>query len=288
MGAPALSQPQNTIMLGPSAVSPSDYSIAQKPGFGIEKTVFVSREHAIEIGMYEILGANSGVFTPDPVNAPAATGQELIAVVDSETGMDGGIANVVLTIVGTNPALGVATLTASFAPPGYARDNSKMFQVGYAAECIEGAGALVKTVTSATVSCSASAAGARIKLFAMPALASFKQIGCATDLRWSSKSSTPVSIACGRDASAFVKPGRSSPSSLALGGKLFGLGEGLAKYDGVTATYLVKFIKEAKVHTDSLFFIEAALKVTPDVPDEGEVTISGDGLFEDVAYLVAR
>ena len=275
-------------MLGPSSIASSNWPIAQKPAIGIEKTVFISRERAIEIGQYEILGANSGLFTPDPVNTPAAAGQEIIAIVDSDTGMDGGDANVVFTLTGTDPDDSAIELTASFAPPAYAKDTSKMFQVGYAAECVESGGALVKTLTAATVSCSAQATGAKVKFFAMPALATFKQVGCATDVRWTTKSAMPVAIACGRDSSAFVKPGRAERPSLSISGKLYGLGEGLAKYDGLTATYLVKIVKESKIHTDSLFFIEVALKCAPDIPDEGECTVTGDGLFEDVAYLVAR
>lgn len=276
-------------MQGPTTLTTSDYPIAQRPGLGTEKKVFVSREHAIEIGQFEILGANSGVFTADPVNAPAATGQEIIAVVDTQTGMDGGAANVVLSVTGTDPSSGPLTLTATFAPPGYARDNSKVFQVGYAADLLNGsASQLVKTITAATVTCGAEAKGAIIKFYAMPAAASYKQIGCATDANWTTKSSTPVNIACGADAAAFVKPGRSGVPSLTLNGKLFGFGDGLAKYDGFTCTYLVKMVKEQKVTTDHIYFLEAVLKVTPDIPDEGEATIRGDGLYEEVAFLPAR
>jgi hypothetical protein len=274
--------------LAPTTLTVDEHRIALKPTLGIEKVVLISSQHALELGELEIMAANSGQWTPDPVNVPDTDGQDIIAVVTSPTGLDGDAANVVLAITGTKPPTGAITLSATFKPPAYARDASKVFEIGYAVDCIEAGGALVKTITGVTVSTApALARGTIIKLYAMPALATFTQVGCATDVRWTSKSAVPVSIACGPNGTAFSKPGRSGQSSLTLNGKLFGFGDGLAKYDGRTCTVLIKIVKESKVDTDHLFFLESTLKVGPDLPDEGEATIAGEGVFEEAAFLVA-
>jgi len=274
----------------PLDLNSQDYVLAQKPTLGGEKAVFLSREHAIEIGQFQFMGTNSGIWNPDPVNAPDQTsGNDLIAVVETRTGLNGGASNVVLTVNGLDSTAAPISATVTFKPPPYAKDQTKVFQVGYAVDVVQGANKKFKNITSiVATTAEAAAKGCKVTLFAMPALSTFTQVGCATDMRFNTKASIPVAIACGMDASAFTKPGRSERPDLSIGVKQFGFGDGIIKFDGIPCTGLVKVVKEGKIHTDNIYFLEMNVRVQPTLPDgEGEAMFDASGVFEDVAYLTA-
>lgn len=273
----------------PVALAVADYVVAQKPLMGGEKKLFLSAKHATEIGQFQVAAVNSGLYTPDPVNLPDQTaGNHLIVVVDTRTGLDGGLNNVVVTVNGTNIAGAPISGTATIKPPPYARDTNKIFQVGYAADVVVAADAPFKTILSVSATVDATAVGSKIVLFAMPLLSTFKEVGCVTDFRFGTKSSTPVAIPCGMDGAAFSKPGRVPQPEVSFTADVFGFGDGLIKFDGITGTALVKDIKEGKIHTDNVYFLESTLKVSANQPDgEAVATFDATGTYEDAAYLVA-
>jgi len=272
----------------PPTIAAADYPIARKPAFGGEASVFISTEQSLELGEYEIAAVNSGVWTADSVNAIPAAGAYIAAVVSSPTGMSGGSASVVLTVTGKDEDNGAASATATFTPPNYAENKNNDFQIGYGVDVELAGDKKWKTITAVTVSCQADAAGATIKLLTMPSSASFKRIGCTTDLRFTTRSQVPKSIACGMDAAAFTKPGRSEQPTITIAGKQKGFGDGLARFDGRPCTVMVQVDKEGTVVTDNLYFTSAYLRVTPEYGDgDAEATTSADGVYENLALMIA-
>lgn len=275
-------------MLGPDVIAASDYPIAQKPTFGGETNLYVTALAPTEQGLLEVRGVNSGVWTPDSAAATAlgTTPQELVAVMEVDA--NGGAANIVVTVVGTDQSDGALTGTATFAPPGYAKMTEKIFPTGFAVDVSVAAGKKFKTITSVSVTNLAAAKNARITLFGLPSWTSFFLVGCKTDLNFATKSRVPKSIACGMDGTAFSKLGRSEESKLTFDSKLISMGDGAPRYDGVRATWAIQTTKEGRLVTERAYFLGAIIKVEPKHPDgEGESMASGSGIFEDVAIMPA-
>lgn len=273
----------------PTDLISSDYLIAQKPTLGGEKRVYISNSRAVQVADEELVAASSGVFTPDPANLPdQVSGSDLVAIIDNQTGVYAGASNIVLTVNGLDNTASPITGTATFKVPAYAKDQTRRFEPGYAVDVIQASGKKFKSITSITVTNDAAAKGGRIVIFAMPPQSSFTQLGCVEDMGWTGKESVPVSIACGMDAAAFSKPGRSSVPGLSLSTKQFSFGDGLSKYAGATCTLWVKVIKEGRLNTDNIYFLEATLSAPVRMPaGEGEVMLEASGLYEDVAIMPA-
>src|SRR5690606_7075467 len=100
-------------MLRPNNIAAADYLTAVKPEVGYESKLYLSAQQSVEPGTFEILGANSGVFTPSASDAGALADApaELLAVVTAETADAG--ANIVLTITGTDAENHEETWTAT-------------------------------------------------------------------------------------------------------------------------------------------------------------------------------
>lgn len=278
-------------MMGPDTVAAADYGIAQKPGFGGETNLYVTALPHTEQGLLSLAGVNSGVWTPDTAAAAAlsATPQELIAVIDFGDANGGG-ANIVITVTGTDQDGTSLTGTATISPPGYARVTEKVFPVGYGVDVVPATdGKKFKTITGLAVTCAAGAKGGKVTLFGLPSWSSFTQIGCKTEFDFDTKSRVPKSIACGMDGTAFTKLGRSEEAKFSFKTKLIGHGDGATRYDGVRATWAVQTTKEGRVVTDRTFLLGAIAKVKQTLPDgDSEAMADGSGVFEDVALMPAK
>jgi hypothetical protein len=278
-------------MLRPKDLNSSDYVVALKPTLGYEKQLFVSTGDTYELGTFEVIAPNSGVYTPNAAdNAALATdAHEVAAVLNVDASL--GASNLILTLTGTDQNGQALTNVATFSVPAYSSFTERVFPKSFAVEAIpnQGDGKLVKTVTSIAVQCAADAIGTKIKLFAIPPVSTFRRIGCKTQLNYNLKVPMPYAVQCGRDKAAFVKPGEIEEGKLDITAKIPTESDGLARINGIRVTGLVKDVKEDKLDVQHTFLI--GLIMTSKVSSGESVdpaTLAADALYEDIAVILAQ
>lgn len=260
----------------PANITASDYSVAQAPTFGGEVDVYISPGEAVRRGVVEITGATTGVFTKD--SDPAGTGNLVAALL---TPLRGGSSDISVQL-GTSSA-GKAT----FKVPGYAKNDARVWQPGFAVDMSD----LATSGTFGNLAVSgahADSKGAKVGIFELPAAGTFKLVGCTTDKGWTTKSRMPVAIACGMNGSAFTKPGRSEPGEINVTAKHVSFADGLARFDGVGCTVMMKSIKEGTLELERTYLMGVRLQVNPSAGDgEDEATDAASGVYEDLAIMPA-
>src|SRR5690348_14687639 len=100
--------------IGPTLIAAADYPVAQKPSYGGEFQVYLSTALALQVATYQLVAANSGLLTPDPVNTLPTAGGDLVVALDGPM-VD--TAPVVLTINGTDQSSSALSGIATFTPP---------------------------------------------------------------------------------------------------------------------------------------------------------------------------
>lgn len=271
----------------PEEVAVDQYPIIQKPDFGGEANVFLSTDSAIEYGKFEIMAADSGVFTADPVNDLPSDGKDLVAVIDNASGLiDEAAVTVTANVTFADNTTGTAV--ATFEPPGYARVEQNVFPVGFAVDLVPSSAKKIKAITSVSVDATLLAKGAVIAIWGPPDLDGFALVGCTTDKDFSTKARPSRPIACGMDGSAFSKRGRSEPGELNITAKVLNFGDGLARFNGVRCTAMVELEKEDTLISARIFFAEYVPTVRATYGDgEDEATFAGTGIYEDLIILNA-
>jgi hypothetical protein len=266
-------------------------SVALKPTLGYEKQLYVSTAETYELGTFEVTAPNSGVYTPNAADnaALSADPHEVAAVL--EVDVNCGASNLILTVTGTDQNWQALTNVATFSVPAYSSFTERVFPKSFAVEAIpnQGDGKLVKTVASVSVQCAADAIGTKITLFAIPAVSTFRKIGCKTQLNYNLKVPMPYAVQCGRDKAAFVKPGEIEEGKLDITAKIPTESDGLARVNGIRVTGLVKDVKEDKLDVQHTFFI--GLIMTSKVSSGESVdpaTLAADALYEDIAVILAQ
>ena len=276
-------------MLGPTQLLPSQYAMALKPTLGYELQLYVSTQLSVEPGMLNIAAANSGVYTPSAAdNATLATApMELIA--ELEDGVNCGPTNLAITVTGTDSGGNPLTGTATFAVPAYSSFTDRVFPKGYAAQVVTANSTPFKTITSVSVVCDAMAAGLNVSLFGVPALSTFRKIGCKTQLNFDPKVPLPHAVQCGRDLSAFIKAGEIPEGTLDVTAKIPTFSDGLARVNGIRVTGMIKEVKEDVLDTMHVFMF--GLIMTAKVTNGESVdpsTLSAMARYEDIAVVLAQ
>jgi hypothetical protein len=277
-------------MIRPPTLTSDLYPIARKPALGYESHLLFSLKQSLEPGSFEVTGANTGTFTLNQAEATAldADPMELLALLDTD--VDCGATNLVLTVTGTDHLGAAATGTATFAPPAHSAMQDKVFGRCWSVQ-VESAGPAFKkfkTVTGVSVACAAQALGAKFVLVAIPALTTFQEILCKTQVNITPKVPMPHSIACGRDMAAYTKPGEIPIGAVSISAKNISSADGLARVNGRRVTGLLKTVKEDLVTTDHMFLLGLIVAVKLDVGDGvSEQTWSGEGQTEETAFVIA-
>ncbi len=274
-------------MLRPAAIDSSDYITLRKPILGKEERLYLSVEKHTELGTLEMAGLNSGTYTASNAdnvalgNAP----QEVIAVLENWVRSS---AAIVITVTGNDAGNAGLVGTATFAPPAYSDEQGFVFPTTWAQEVVIATGKKFKTITAVTVATAADTAGAKITLFGLPALSTFKLIICRANLKYTPKIAKPMSIACGGDDSAFVKPGQKPVGTFSVTAKIPDESSGLGRLNGVPVTGLLKVTKEDVLVSSHVFFMGLTITAEHDAPEASEPsTLVAEGLYEDVGAVLA-
>lgn len=273
-------------MLRPNTLSTTDVALAIKPELGYESQLWVTQSQSAELGTYEITAVNSGVWTPSSADALiiAASPLEVIAVLDNA--LENNASAVVLTVPGTDVADGPLSNDVTFSPPSYSNDQSYNFPKTYGIQA--GTNDAYKTIGTPTVTATSAAIGVKFKLFGVPALSTFYKIPCKTQLNWTSNVPMPQEIQCGRQLSAYVKPGEIPVGTMDCTFKMLTYSDGLARINGNRVTGLVKEVKEDKVDCTHIFFFGLVVAVNVNTGESVDPsTFQGTAKYEALAQVLA-
>ncbi|HXP62045.1 MAG TPA: hypothetical protein VN829_16230 [Dongiaceae bacterium] len=276
-------------MLRPKDIAATDFPMAVKPTLGYELQLYVSTQLGVEPGMLAIQAANSGVYTPSAADNAALAAAPMELVAELEGDVNCGASDMVMTVTGTDANGQPLTGTATFKVPSYSSFTERVFPKGYAVEVTTASGNPFKTVTAVTVQNDAVAAGVNIALFGVPALGTFRKIGCKTQLNFDPKVPLPHSVQCGRDLSAFIKAGEIPEGTLDITAKIPTFSDGLARVNGRRVTGMIKEVKEDKLDTMHVFMF--GLIMTSKVSNGESVdpsTLSATAKYEDIGIVLAQ
>ena len=231
---------------------------------------------------------NSGTWTADPINDALlqTTPSHVVAMVETE--LDGGSADVVLTVNGTDSTDTVIAGASTFGVIDWHKDQTRYFAISKSRPVEQATDKKFKTITSVTSVNGTAGIRAKITLFAVPDQSTFTQVACTADFDFDTKANPAKPIACGLDGSAFQKAGRSEPSSVRLSAKAFDFEDGLAKYDGANVTLMAKCVKEKRVETGRVYAAGLRYKIKPTNPEgDGESMYAAEGVCEDILGIPA-
>ena len=275
-------------MIKPPDLTAADYVVALKPALGYEGHLYFSLKSSLEPGALEVTGANTGTYTASAaaVAALSADPMELLAMLD--TGVDLGAANLVMTVTGTRANGTALTGTATFKVPDHATLTDRVFPRGWAVQ-VESGDVPFKTITGVSLTCDAKAAGLKIILYAIPALTTFQEVACKTSVNVTPMVPMPHSIACGRNLSAYTKPGEIPIGQVSMDSKLVTSADGIPRINGRTVTGLLVTKKEDKLITDYLYLLGLTVAAKLNVGDSvAEQTMSAEGQTEDTPWIAAK
>jgi len=263
--------------------------MALKPTLGYELQLYVSTQQSVEPAQFLVAAANSGVLTPSEADLAtlAAAPMELLAELEDD--VDCGGSDMVLTVTGTDANNAPLTGTATFKVPAYSSFTERVFPKGYAVEVTTASGNPFATITSVTVACAANAAGTNIALFGVPALSTYRLIGCKTQLNFDPKVPLPHAVQCGRDLSAFIKLGEIPEGTLDVTAKIPTFSDGLSRVNGRRVTGLIKEVKEDKLDTMHIFLMGLIMTAKATVGESVDpATLSAAAKYEDIAIMLAQ
>jgi hypothetical protein len=277
-------------MLRPSDITPANVPIALKPLLGKEKKLYISLLPAIEMASATITGAGALTATISNAGAIQLEDRPCELLIKLEEEMRAGAA-VVLGVIGTDEADAVISGAARFSNPTYAQEQGYGFPAGTAREVlVAGASRKFKTITTIVPqSVDAEALGGKFSVFGLPDSSSFILVGCRVNLNYTPENRQPLSVACGGDDSAFVKPGQKPVREVSVTVKLPSYSDGLKRYNGMSnLVLLAKSDKEERVVTDHEYLIGAQLQGGHTDPEASEPsTLEATGQYEDYAHIPA-
>jgi hypothetical protein len=277
-------------MLRPKDIAATDFPMAIKPTLGYELQLFVSTGLSVELGLLEIVAVNSGVYTPNAADNAALAAAPMELVAELEGDVNCGASDLTVAVAGTDDQDQPLNGTATFKVPAYSSFTERVFPKGYGVEVTTASGKPFKTVTSVTPSnVDALAVGLKLALFGVPALSTFRKIGCKTQLNFDPKAPLPHSVQCGRDLSAFIKAGEIPEGTLDITAKIPTFSDGLARVNGRRVTGLIKEVKEDKLDTMHIFIFGLIMTSKATVGESVDpATLSATAKYEDIATVLAQ
>jgi hypothetical protein len=237
-----------------------------QPDVGANDSLYFSPLSVFEIGTIEITGADTCTYTPNVIGGhqlAAGTGvpRYLVAVADDVI-PDAGAA-ITLTITGLDNAGTPASQdgTAAFDLPSYSPYTVKKFIIGFGVAV--DAAAKYSSVTAVTVVCNAKAAGAKIKIYALPDLP-FDAVLARGAYQAGDRSREDVPVREGGDPSAYVVEGDKMLGKISIEAASFNNISGLDNYVGAASTLLVENRRGGKLAA-RIFFTRVVVNGPTDV-----------------------
>ena len=267
----------------PDAIASDDLAIAQAPYFGGEFAVYLTHVPAVLLGVITFTAANTATYAANAGAVLAAAGDvQMAALTALKSTVD-----LRVNLTGTNNAAAPVTGLSVFSAPSYAGTPGSSYGRGYAKDVTISAGTGFAAITGLS-GVTGGAAGLKIGVFSLPVQADYVLVGCCTEKDFNTKSRVAKGVDCGMESDAFVKRGKSQPGDLNISNKLFGFGDGLARFDGHKTTAMLVGLKDGQVLGDRLVFTEFTPTVKVKAPDgDGEAMLDGNGKFVEHLFFVA-
>jgi hypothetical protein len=277
-------------MIRPATLAAADYPVALKPTLGYEQQLYVSTGTTTELGTFEVVAPNSGVYTANAADNAnlAAVPQELMAMLEGDVNCGG--TDLVLTVTGLDQSAAALTATATFSVPAYSSFTERVFPKGFAVEVIPTVdGKLFSVITNVSIASAAAATGVKVTLFGVPSLSTYRKIGCKVSMNYDPKVPLPHAVQCGRDLSAFIKAGEIPVGSLEITAKIPTFSDGLARINGRRVTGLIKEIKEDKIDTMHIFLVGLIMTAKAQTGESVDTaTLNATAMYEDIGIILAR
>jgi hypothetical protein len=181
---------------------------------------------------------------------------------------------------------GVATLSA----PGYAFDQSKHFQPGYAVDLLPSVpGKGFTLISGPGVDPVEHVRGpAKVRLYQLPELGSYVSIGGTEDFNFNPKSREPKSMASGMNRAAWSVFGLTQEPDLSFTAKFISAGELPSRADGRRGTLMLVGVKDGQLTGDRAVFVGATLNLKYRHPaGDGASVAECRGKYRDVMYFRA-
>ena len=131
--------------------------------------------------------------------------------------------------------------------------------------------------------------GVKVALFGIPALSTFRKIGCKTQLNFDPKVPLPHSVQCGRDLSAFIKAGEIPEGVLDITAKIPTFSDGLSRVNGRRVTGMIKEVKEDVLDTMHVFLMGLIMSAKATAGESVDAaTLTATAKYEDICILLAQ
>jgi hypothetical protein len=274
----------------PPVISVANYTLIKSPLLGGELKAYISPISSVDLGTFTVTGADAGTLAlnTDAAAQLSAVPMDVVVMLDNAV-PDAGAQDVTLTLAGTDDATTAITDgTAVLKVPGYAQVAARTFPRCFAVDLKLAANRKVKTITGVTVDCAAAAAGTRFRLFGVPPIASFNVVGCVDEKDFSLRVQDATAIACGLNASAFVKPGMIQPGTVNITAKSINDADGLARYVGRPVTVMIEGVRESRISTERYFFLRTTFGLQKRGPAGQETVMdTANGIAEESLMMLA-
>jgi len=272
-------------------VSQADYEVVQAPYIGGNFAVLISPDAAVHLGDLTWDGTTAS-YKDNVTSALPVGGADVQVACDVPVLSSNGSAPTVTMACKDNsgtPADMNGTVTLS--PPGYAFDQSKHFQPGYAVDLIPATtGKLFTQVVGPAPSnpVQNTKAGAKWRFYQLPELSGYTLVGGTEDINFNPKSREPKSVASGTNRSEWSVFGMTQEPDVTFTAKFRGFGELPARVDGRRCTLMLLGLKDGQLTGDRVVFTGVVLNMKFRAPaGDGEVTVECTGKYRDVLYFPA-
>lgn len=268
----------------PAAVTGADVQLAKEPAFGGEYAVYITAKQATLLGTILFSAANAATFTAVngvSLSAPADLAINALTPILSSS-------NLVVQITGQNTVPTAMVGTVTFAPPSWADNQTPNFGRGFAFDVVPATNGQQYNSLTGLVGVTGGRANIKLGVYQLPEQADYVLLGCTTDIDFNTKSRLPKGVDCRMEADAFVKAGKSQPGELKIDSKLFNLGDGMPRFDGLKTTVMLVGVKDGQLTGERLVFCGWHGTIKPRLPDgDGEAMVPTEGKFEDHAFFIA-
>lgn len=269
----------------PATPSAVDQPLLAEPEIGAEMGVYASyAPFGIVYGIQQTaVDAAASVSVAGVYTMPVA-GCDLQLVTKNAVRSD---VELVVTLDVVDEDDTATTAVATFAPPSYAADQSFNFQLATGVDFVPVTGSTkkIKSITG-IASVAGGALGNKFDVVALPPEDSWFSIGCNRSEDLVTPYPNSLNIACGRDASAYVKSGRNVVGSLTVDAAYKTSGEGLARLGGAKVSVMMVSQRDDRIVAERT--VIGGWRPQPQTPkgdgDDESVT-SAEGMYEKVAFF---
>jgi hypothetical protein len=276
------------------SITAAQVDTARTPVIGVEVEVYASLENAVKLGSLRALTATTAEYTPaGGAGIPTGGRDVMIRAAGPIKGLTGSAMTVTLNVILLDGVTEVTdTAVATFHIPAYTPFQGNAFPIGIMSDLVPTTGAnaafKVKSVTS-VASVANMQPGNSFEVWCTPDASSFTFIDCTRNKGGKFNLPQVVEIACGRNAAAYTKLGRSESNPLSITFADRGALEQLNRFNGHKASVRFDVISDDTVLSRRILYSGYFVRATTEYPDGNEEAVAtAEGPYEMFGIGYAR